>query len=405
MKKALGKGLNALLPSALPGEEASVVDIDILKIEPNPEQPRKTFDENAISQLAESIASVGVVQPIIVTDEGGYYKIIAGERRWRAARAAGLKTVPAIVRAFTSVQGIEVALVENLQRQDLNPIEEANGYEKLISEYGYTQDKIAKTVGKSRPAVANALRLLKLSERLRGLLSSGAISAGHARALLAVEQTDRMEEIADYIVERGLNVRQAETVVGRESAKKDDGTPDDATGGGASGPAGGPTGGLASGGAGLAADGRMGSRTYNDGAGGDAPVAPGGASSAQTGAPTAPAGDFADDMATNAEASSGHAPVDNASAGMPQSGTVPADRTADGPPPSGKPPVRGKAPALPADIDTERGNAIKRLEDELRSHFHTRVSLSDARGKTGKIVIEYYDDEDLQRLLEQFGIR
>lgn len=216
-KKALGKGLGALLPSDEEHghDKNGVVEININDIEPNIGQPRQIFDSDKLNDLAESIKIYGVVQPLIVKNENGIYKIIAGERRWRAARLAGLKTVPCIVRDCTNAEMMQVALIENLQRQDLNPIEEAEAFEKLINEHGVTQERIAMIVGKSRPAVTNSLRLLNLPVEVKNMIVSGQISSGHARALLALQHKDDILKIAELIIEKDLSVRQVEALVNK----------------------------------------------------------------------------------------------------------------------------------------------------------------------------------------------
>lgn len=213
-QKGLGKGLGALMGDFL--EEAPVSKspyqiLPIYKIEPNPGQPRQDFDEEELESLAESISLHGVVQPLTVRQlESGYYQIIAGERRWRAARQAGLQEIPAVIIEADDKKTMELALIENLQRQDLNPIEEALGYQTLIQEYGMTQEETAKQVGKSRPAVANALRLLSLQEDVLSMVRSGTLSAGHARAILSLKSEKLQKEAAQKIAALGLSVRQAE---------------------------------------------------------------------------------------------------------------------------------------------------------------------------------------------------
>jgi ParB family chromosome partitioning protein len=211
MKKALGKGLGALL--AVDVQEGEIKELKINEIEPNLHQPRKEFDEESLRQLADSIAAHGIIQPIVVRKEGTSYKIVAGERRWRAARMAGIETIPAIVREYNDNELLEVALIENLQREDLNPLEEAEAYKRLIEEYGLTQEQISKVIGKSRPAIANSLRLNKLHEDIKKMLRDDLISEGHARAILSVEDPDKQIKIAEAIVSKGLSVRDAEKLV------------------------------------------------------------------------------------------------------------------------------------------------------------------------------------------------
>ncbi|MBQ8599912.1 MAG: ParB/RepB/Spo0J family partition protein [Clostridia bacterium] len=216
-KKGLGKGLDALFADNfldLEEETKAETALRLSQIEPDKNQPRKHFDEAALEQLASSIKEHGLIQPIIVTPAGeDQYRITAGERRWRACRMAGLEEVPVLIREYTPQKISEISLIENLQREDLNPIEEALGYKNLMDLYGMTQEKIAETVSKSRPAVANALRLLALPEQLLDFVKTGELSAGHARALLAVEDKDMQLALANRIITEGLNVRQAEELV------------------------------------------------------------------------------------------------------------------------------------------------------------------------------------------------
>lgn len=211
MKKALGKGLGALLTVDAPGDE--VKELKINDIEPNTDQPRKDFDEEALKELAESIKAHGVIQPIVVKKEGSSYKIVAGERRWRAARMAGLDTIPVIIKDYNDNQLLEVALIENLQREDLNPLEEAEAYKRLIDEHGLTQEQISRVIGKSRSSIANSLRLNRLHEKIKKLLREDLISEGHARALLSIEDLKKQESVAETIVSKGLSVRDTEKLV------------------------------------------------------------------------------------------------------------------------------------------------------------------------------------------------
>ena len=211
--KGLGRGLGALMGDFVEEthEKSPYQMLPVHKIEPNPGQPRQDFDEEELASLAGSIATHGLVQPLTVRQlENGYYQIIAGERRWRAARIAGLKEIPVVVIEADDKKTMELALIENLQRQDLNPMEEALGYKALMSEYGLTQEQTAERVGKSRPAVANALRLLALPESITDLIRNGALSAGHARALLSLKTEKQQKEAAQKICALGLSVRQAE---------------------------------------------------------------------------------------------------------------------------------------------------------------------------------------------------
>ena len=214
--KGLGRGLGALLGdfSEEPIYEKSAYQmLPIYKVEPNRDQPRQDFDEEELQNLAQSISVHGIIQPLTVRElPSGYYQIIAGERRWRAARQAGLSDVPVVVIEADDRKAMELALIENLQRQDLNPVEEALGYQTLINEYGLTQEDAAKQVGKSRPAVANALRLLGLCPEVLELLRSGQITAGHARAILQLKTEKKQQEAAKKIIALALSVRQAETL-------------------------------------------------------------------------------------------------------------------------------------------------------------------------------------------------
>ena len=211
--KGLGKGLGALLGDFTEESQEKTVYqlLPIYKVEPNPDQPRQDFDEVELQALADSIAEHGVIQPLTVREmPNGYYQIIAGERRWRAARIANLSEVPAIIVEADDRKVKELALIENLQRQDLNPVEEALGYHSLMEEYGLTQDDAAKRVGKSRPAVANALRLLALPQEILEMLRQGKLTAGHARAVLVLKTEKKQLEAAQKIAALGLSVRQAE---------------------------------------------------------------------------------------------------------------------------------------------------------------------------------------------------
>lgn len=215
-KRGLGSGLGALfgddILAAAPGEKE--VKLPISKVEPRADQPRCSFDEEALEALSESIKQYGLIQPITVRElEGGYYQIIAGERRWRASRMAGLEEVPVRIIEADDRRAMELALVENLQREDLNPIEEARGYRTLMEEYGLTQEEAAAAVGKSRSAVANSLRLLGLGEAVSAMVENGSISSGHARALLGLKDGKKQLELAEAIISRGLSVRQTEALV------------------------------------------------------------------------------------------------------------------------------------------------------------------------------------------------
>lgn len=212
-QKGLGKGLGALLGDFTeePLEKSAYQQLPIYKVEPNPEQPRQDFDEEELQALADSITVHGIIQPLTVREmPNGYYQIIAGERRWRAARMANLSDVPAVIIEADDKKAMELALIENLQRQNLNPLEEALGYQTLMNEYGLTQEEAAGRVGKSRPAVANALRLLGLCPEVQERVRKGELSAGHARAILQLKSEKKQQEAAQKIVALGLSVRQAE---------------------------------------------------------------------------------------------------------------------------------------------------------------------------------------------------
>lgn len=221
MKKGLGRGLDALISSAntLDNARDSVLEVKINDVEPNADQPRKVFDQERLQALAESIKEHGVVQPIIVRQDGSRYVIVAGERRWRAAKLAGLKTIPVVVKELSSRQVMEIALIENLQREDLNPIEEAEAYQKLMDEYSMTQEEVAKLVGKSRAAIANSVRLLTLAKEIREMLVDGRLTSGHARTLVAIDDENRQKELADLFVKKGLNVREAEKLAAQEAKR------------------------------------------------------------------------------------------------------------------------------------------------------------------------------------------
>ena len=227
--RGLGKGLDALIPSAAVDtgkktESKSKQDkssekksgetiVNITKVEPNREQPRKNFDEDALEELAESIKQFGLLQPILVQDRKTYYEIIAGERRWRAAKKAGLKEVPVIIKNLTEQEIVEIALIENIQREDLNPIEEALAYKRLLTEFNLKQDEVADRVSKSRTAVTNSMRLLKLSENVQQMIIDDMISTGHARALISIEDPEQQYSLAQQIFDEKLSVRDVEKLV------------------------------------------------------------------------------------------------------------------------------------------------------------------------------------------------
>ena len=209
----LGKGLNAIFIENDSEDNNGSVTLKISEIEPNRSQPRKEFDEKALSELAESISKHGLLQPLLVRPLPlGGYQIVAGERRYRACRMVGITEVPVIIRELGDTETMEIALIENLQREDLTPIEEALGYKVLIDEHGFSQEDVAQSVGRSRPAIANSLRLLKLPQNILDLVSDGSISAGHARALLTLEDEKLMQELAEEIIKKDLSVRQVEKI-------------------------------------------------------------------------------------------------------------------------------------------------------------------------------------------------
>ena len=225
-KGGLGKGLDTIIPegkSVIPAKktEVKVVEkvvheeqmVKISKIEPNREQPRRNFEEDALLELADSIKQFGVLQPLLVQKKGDYYEIIAGERRWRAAKLAGLKQVPVIVRDYSEQEVVEIALIENIQRENLNPIEEAMAYKKLLNEFNLKQDEVAERVSKSRTAVTNSMRLLKLDEKIQQMIIDEMISTGHARALLAIDKKEDQYNLAMRIFDEKLSVREVEAII------------------------------------------------------------------------------------------------------------------------------------------------------------------------------------------------
>lgn len=228
-KKRLGKGLDALLSGFDDQAPDQVVQVDLDRIRPNPFQPRQDFDDEKLGELAQSITQHGIVQPVILRAEGdlmGRYQLVAGERRWRAARIAGLQQIPAVIRDFGDDEMTEIALIENLQREDLNPIEEAGAYRALMETFGLTQEETARKVGKSRPVVANAVRLLNLVPEVQEMVARGLLASGHARALLAVTDPEAQIQLARRVVERQLTVQELEALIkklgggGRKSAKR-----------------------------------------------------------------------------------------------------------------------------------------------------------------------------------------
>lgn len=223
----LGKGLNAIFIENDSEQENGNIVLPISEIEPNRSQPRREFDEKALSELAESIAQHGLLQPILVRPLTlGGYEIVAGERRYRACRMAGITEVPVIIRELSESETMELALIENLQREDLTPLEEAEGYSVLMKEHGFTQEDVAKSVGKSRPAIANSLRLLNLPQSVREKLIDGSISAGHARALLTLETEKEMLEALEVIIAKDLSVRQTEKLCKKKPKEVKSETPE-----------------------------------------------------------------------------------------------------------------------------------------------------------------------------------
>ena len=230
LKRGLGKGLDSLIPTNVmmesevkhatvstassPEEEKDgTLMVKLSKVEPNREQPRKNFDEDSLQELAESLKQFGMLQPILVQNRGDYYEIIAGERRWRAAKIAGLKEVPVIVRELTDQEIVEISLIENIQREDLNPIEEAQAYKRLLTEFHLKQDEVAERVSKSRTAVTNSMRLLKLCDEVQKMVVDDMISTGHARALISIEDPEEQYLIAQRIFDEKLSVREVEKLV------------------------------------------------------------------------------------------------------------------------------------------------------------------------------------------------
>lgn len=243
--RGLGKGLDALFSSSeikIPTEPINDGDqienngisyIDINDIKPNEKQPRKNFDEEKLEELATSIKEHGLIQPVILRRSEIGYEIVAGERRWRACRKAGIKEIPAIIKELTDEQNMLIAIIENMQREDLNPIEEAEGLNQMIDSFGLTQEEVSKSIGKSRPYITNALRLLKLPEKIREFLSEGKLSTGHARAIAGIADSEKQVEIAEYAIEKGLSVREIEKLIKelgndkkKSAQKKKEKTPD-----------------------------------------------------------------------------------------------------------------------------------------------------------------------------------
>ena len=233
-KSGLGKGLDSLIPdhqsektglhteSEESGSNDGVVMVKISKVEPNKNQPRKQFDEDSLLELADSIKLYGVLQPLLVLDKGNYYEIIAGERRWRAAKLAGIKEIPVLIKEYTEREIVEISLIENIQRENLNPIEEAIAYKRLLEDFNLKQDEIAERVAKSRTAVTNSIRLLKLDEKVQQMLIDEMISTGHARALLAITEPQEQVNLANQVFDEKLSVRETEKLIKKllEPAKR-----------------------------------------------------------------------------------------------------------------------------------------------------------------------------------------
>lgn len=228
-KSGLGKGLDALIPET-DSTDNSIIKIKLNLIKPNENQPRRNFDEEKIIQLADSIKEHGIIQPLVLKKENDLYTIVAGERRWRASKILGLDEVPAIIMDLSEKDILEVSLIENIQREDLNPIEEANAYKELINRFNFTQEDLAKRIGKSRVAITNTMRLLNLDERVQDYIIEGIISEGHGRALLSINNKDKQYEISQYIIDNKLSVRETEkyinnlqikTVKNKKIVKKD----------------------------------------------------------------------------------------------------------------------------------------------------------------------------------------
>ncbi len=239
-RSALGKGIDSMIPGAekttktTTGRKTTKVEeepkegilmMDINKVEPNKDQPRKQFNADRLQELAESIKQHGIVEPLVVVKRDKFYEIVAGERRWRAAKSAGIKEVPVVIKEYTDQQIVEIALIENIQREDLNPIEEARAYEQLIKEYSLKQDEVAEKVSKSRTAITNSLRLLNLDTRVQDMLIDECISSGHARALLAIEDGEEQYELAMQIFDNKLSVRETEKLVKKIKNKGTDKKP------------------------------------------------------------------------------------------------------------------------------------------------------------------------------------
>ena len=237
-KVGLGKGLDSLIADKSGGKKGSSagaekgnegwVELDIQKVEPNRDQPRKTFDEDKLLELSDSIKKHGVIEPLVVVKKDDYYQIIAGERRWRASKMAGMKKVPVRIMELTDEEIVQISLIENIQREDLNPIEEAQAYKRLIDEFNYKQDEVAEIVSKSRTVITNSMRLLKLDEKVQQMVIDGTLSSGHARTILGLKDMSAQDVLADRVMDEGLTVRELEKEIKRinegepEKKKKDD---------------------------------------------------------------------------------------------------------------------------------------------------------------------------------------
>jgi ParB family chromosome partitioning protein len=219
-KKGLGKGLQALLPSMEPSQDENVLEVTVADIRPNPYQPRKLFDPEKLEELANSIQQYGVVQPIVVRRLPEGFELVAGERRWRASQRVGLRVIPAVIRDYSDSEMMEIALIENLQREDLNPIEEATSYKRLMEEFGLTQEEVSKKLGRSRSLIANTVRLLQLPDVIQEYVSRGTISMGHAKPLLALPGIEQQIRLATQVVEEDLTVRDVEELVRTTLTKK-----------------------------------------------------------------------------------------------------------------------------------------------------------------------------------------
>lgn len=220
-KKGLGKGLSALIPDIEEDKTRNVTEINLKDIKKNPYQPRKNIDDEKLKEMLQSIREHGVIQPVLVRKVDQGYELVAGERRMRAAQLAKLEKIPAVIRDFNENEMLEISLIENIQRENLNPLEEAEAYKRLMEEFGFNQEKIAERLGKSRPVIANTLRLLSLEEKVKSYLKEGKISAGHARALASIEEMELQREVAEEILKKNLTVRKVEEVLQQLKKKKE----------------------------------------------------------------------------------------------------------------------------------------------------------------------------------------